>query len=57
MWRVRVGTYRLVYRFDDRMLEVVWVGRRATVYEDLTERLRRIQEARPRRARARSGGL
>ncbi len=40
MWRFRVGALRIVYRFDDERIEVSWIGRRATVYDEIAARLR-----------------
>jgi mRNA-degrading endonuclease RelE of RelBE toxin-antitoxin system len=39
LWRYPLGALRIVYRFDDEMLEIVAVAPRATVYEDLARRL------------------
>lgn len=35
LWRYPIGRLRLIYRFDNRQLEIVAVGPRATIYEDL----------------------
>ncbi|WP_446809797.1 type II toxin-antitoxin system RelE family toxin [Methylomonas sp. 2BW1-5-20] len=32
--RVRVGKYRIIYRFDDAMLYVVLIAKREIVYEE-----------------------
>lgn len=39
-WSARVGRYRVIYRWSSRLLAVVLVGPRATVYEEAS-RLRR----------------
>lgn len=41
LWRSPVGRLRIVYKFDDRDLQIVWVDRRETIYADLAARLRR----------------
>ena len=41
LWRFRVGRLRIVYRFDATTLELILIGRRETIYEDLARRLRR----------------
>lgn len=38
LWRTRVGRLRLVYRFDDEKVEVVWIDRREIVYEEVSRR-------------------
>jgi mRNA-degrading endonuclease RelE of RelBE toxin-antitoxin system len=38
LWRYPVGQLRLVYRFDDISLDVVAVGPRSIIYEDLARR-------------------
>lgn len=40
LWRFPVGRLRIVYKFDDKTIEVVWVDRRETIYEDLAARRR-----------------
>jgi mRNA-degrading endonuclease RelE of RelBE toxin-antitoxin system len=40
LWRYPVGRLRIVYRFDDNMLEVVSIGPRAVIYEELARRVR-----------------
>jgi hypothetical protein len=49
-----IGSWRIVYRAEARAVRVYAIGRRATVYDDLAERLERsIEErARPWRRRA-----
>ncbi len=39
--RIRVGRLRVVYRLRRGVLEIVAVGSRATIYEDLVARERR----------------
>jgi len=39
-WSARVGRYRILYRWSSRLLAVVLVGPRASIYEEAT-RLRR----------------
>ena len=39
-WSARVGRYRVIYRWTDRLLTVVLVGPRATIYDEAS-RLRR----------------
>lgn len=41
LWTSPVGRLRIVYQFDDTKLEIVWVDRRATIYEDVAARRRR----------------
>ena len=41
LWRFPVGRLRIVYRFDAGLLEVISLGRRETIYQDLARRLRR----------------
>lgn len=46
LWRIPVARIRIVYRFDSRTLEVVRIGPRETIYEDLVAR--RAQGSGPR---------
>lgn len=39
--RIRIGRWRVVYRERAHVVEVLAIGPRATVYEDLLARLRR----------------
>jgi len=39
-WSARVGRYRVIYRWTSRLLAVVLIGPRATIYEEAS-RLRR----------------
>ncbi len=39
--RIRIGRWRVVYRERARVVEILAIGPRATVYEDLLARLRR----------------
>lgn len=34
-WRLRVGKYRIIYRFDEAMIYVVLMAKWEIVYEDL----------------------
>jgi mRNA-degrading endonuclease RelE of RelBE toxin-antitoxin system len=53
-WRYPVGRLRVIYRFDNLTLQIVAVGPRATIYEDLAVliRTRQINERRARYAAA-----
>ena len=53
-WRYPVGRLRVTYRFTNATLEIVLVGPRATIYEDLAIliRSRQINERRARYAAA-----
>ena len=53
-WRYPVGRMRVIYRFTNTTLEIVAVGPRATIYEDLAVliRTRQINERRARYAAA-----
>lgn len=48
LWRYPVGRLRVVYRYDEQKLEVLFIGPRATIYEDLAVivRTRRLSEQR-----------
>jgi len=46
--KVAIGAWRVVYREERRTIVVRAVGRRATVYSDLIDRLRRSLRERPR---------
>src|SRR2546428_11760654 len=48
--RIRVGRLRVIYRISGRIIEVLAVGRRATIYVDLAARLHRDRAVK-RRAR------
>ncbi len=52
LWRYPVGRLRIVYRFDEHRLGVLFIGPRATIYEDLAVlvRTRRLSEQRRRYA-------
>lgn len=39
--RVRVGKYRIIYRFDDGMLYVVLIAKREIVYEEFARLMTR----------------
>ncbi len=40
LWSARIGRHRVIYRWSSRLLVVVLVGPRTTIYEEAT-RLRR----------------
>ncbi|MCK9609133.1 MAG: type II toxin-antitoxin system RelE/ParE family toxin [Methylomonas sp.] len=39
--RVRVGKYRIIYRFDDAMLYIVLIAKREIVYEEFARLMTR----------------
>ncbi|OAI20662.1 hypothetical protein A1359_02820 [Methylomonas lenta] len=39
--RVRVGKYRIIYRFDDAMLYIVLIAKREIVYEEFARLMAR----------------
>lgn len=39
--RVRVGKYRIIYRFDDTMLYIVLIAKREIVYEEFARLMNR----------------
>lgn len=47
LWRMPVARIRIVYRFDGRTLEVVRIGPRETIYEDLAARRRQERGTEP----------
>ena len=51
-WRYPVGRLRVIYRFTSATFEIVFVGPRATIYEDLAVlvRSRQLNERRQRYA-------
>jgi hypothetical protein len=51
-WRYPIGRLRLIYRFTDTAVEIVAVGPRATIYEDLAVLVRTRQLSERRRAYA-----
>lgn len=42
LWSLRVGRFRIVYRWSDAVLEVVAVGPRESIYPTIAERLRKL---------------
>jgi mRNA-degrading endonuclease RelE of RelBE toxin-antitoxin system len=40
-WRYPVGRLRIVYRFDEKLVEVVAIGPRAVIYEEFARHRRK----------------
>lgn len=44
LWTLRVGRFRIVYRIQDSLLEIVAVGPRESVYQEAALRLSRMKK-------------
>lgn len=42
LWSLRVGRFRIIYRWEPSFLEIIAVGPRETIYPAITERLRKL---------------
>jgi mRNA interferase RelE/StbE len=41
LWKYRVRRYRLIYQLEDRVLNILAVGQRRNIYEEVAELMRR----------------
>lgn len=39
LWSLRVGRFRIIYRVQESFLEIVAIGPRSTIYQNLSRRL------------------
>jgi len=53
MWRLVAGNYRVVYRFDGRIIRIISIGHRGTVYELLAKKAKNLIAERRARYRRR----
>lgn len=42
LWSLRVGRFRIIYRWHESILEIIAVGPRESIYPTLVERLKKI---------------
>lgn len=38
-WKLRVGDYRIVFKIKDNVVQVIGIGHRADIYENMASRL------------------
>ena len=40
--RLRVGKYRIIYKYDDTTLYIIWIGKREDIYDKVKKYLEKI---------------